>query len=76
MLRTPLSPRSGRIRWVPELMPYARGNIVGAAGLGRTPAEIAAPKTRRFPQLRARYNSTYNVPKERRSLDLASQNLY
>jgi hypothetical protein len=42
MLRTPLGPRSRNIRGGPELTPYARGKIVGAAQSGKTPTEIAA----------------------------------
>jgi hypothetical protein len=46
MLRTPLGPRSGNVREGnvregPELTPYARGKIVGAAKAGRTPTQIA-----------------------------------
>jgi transposase len=41
MLRTPLGPRSGNIRRGPELTPYARGKIVGAAQSGKTHTQIA-----------------------------------
>jgi hypothetical protein len=41
MLRTPLGPRSGNVRRGPELTPYQRGLIVGAASLGRKPTGIA-----------------------------------
>jgi hypothetical protein len=41
MLRTPLGPRSGNSRRGPELTPYQRGRILGAATLGRTPTRIA-----------------------------------
>ncbi len=40
MLRTPLGPRSGNICRGPELTPYARGKIIGAAQSGRTPTQI------------------------------------
>ena len=42
MLRTPLGPRSGNVRRGPELTPYAKGKIVGAAQVGCSPSEIAA----------------------------------
>jgi hypothetical protein len=42
MLRTPLGPRSGNSRRGPELTPYARGKIVGAAQMGSSPSVIAA----------------------------------
>jgi hypothetical protein len=42
MLRTPFGPWSGNIRQGPELTPYARGKIIGAAGIGCTPTQIAA----------------------------------
>jgi hypothetical protein len=41
MLRTPLGSRSGNSRRGPELTPYQRGRILGAATLGRTPTQIA-----------------------------------
>ena len=41
MLRTPLGPRSGNVRRGPELTPYQRGLIVGAASLGKKPTGIA-----------------------------------
>jgi hypothetical protein len=41
MIRTPLGPRSANVRRGPELTPYARGKIVGAAKSGRTPTQIA-----------------------------------
>jgi hypothetical protein len=41
MLRTPLGPRSGNARRGPELAPYQRGLIVGAASSGRKPTGIA-----------------------------------
>ena len=41
MLRTPLGPHSGNSRRGPELTPYQRGKIIGAASLGRTPTQIA-----------------------------------
>ena len=42
MLRIPLASKSGNIRRGPELTPYARGKIVGAAEAGKTPSKIAA----------------------------------
>jgi transposase len=41
MLRTPLGPRSGNSRGGPELTPYARGKIIGAAESGKSPSCIA-----------------------------------
>jgi hypothetical protein len=41
MLRTPLGPRSGNERRGPELTPYQRGLIVGAASSGAKPAQLA-----------------------------------
>jgi hypothetical protein len=41
MLRIPLGPQSSNIRRGPELTPYARGKIVGAAQSGKTPTQIA-----------------------------------
>jgi hypothetical protein len=41
MLRTPLGPRSRNARRGPELTPYQRGLIVGAASLGKKPTRIA-----------------------------------
>ena len=42
MLRTPLGPRSGNVTRGPELSPFARGKIVGAAQMGSNPSRIAA----------------------------------
>lgn len=38
---TPLAPRSGNICQGPELTPYARGEIIGAAEACASPYEIA-----------------------------------
>jgi hypothetical protein len=41
MLQTPLGPHSGNERRGPKLTPYQRGLIVGAAGSGAKPAQLA-----------------------------------
>jgi len=48
MIRTPLGPRSGNARRGPELTPYARGRIVGAARAGISPAQIARDENRSY----------------------------
>jgi hypothetical protein len=61
MLRTPLGPRSGNARRGPELTPYARGKIVGAAQLGASPTVIATLQN--LP--RTTISSTIHVDPER-----------
>ena len=62
MLRTPLGPRSGNERRGPELTPYQRGLIVGAAGSGAKPTQLA----RQYKVSRDTIKSTLRLDLERK----------